>query len=196
MPAPNGWSQGLFASLTGFQNIDALLIGSRWAGVVTYSFPTYGSIWSTSQTTGYGATSGNREPWSAWFSPLSSSDRPFFVSALQKWSSVTNLQVVETADTTSSVGDIRAAYTAGNGATLSLQAWAYPPAASSFAGDIWFNALGTSATSVWRASGWIPLKMANRCFPFFISTLVVIRPRLYRRFFWHLMYVLRKAPPQ
>jgi hypothetical protein len=39
MPAPNGWSQGLFASLTGFQNIDALLIGSRWAGVVTYSFP-------------------------------------------------------------------------------------------------------------------------------------------------------------
>jgi serralysin len=149
MPAPNGWSQGLFASLTGFQNIDALLIGSRWAGVVTYSFPTYGSNWSTSPTTGYGATSGNGEPWNAWFSPLSSSDRPFFVSALHKWSSVTNLQVVETADTTSSVGDIRAAYTAGNGATLSLQAWAYPPAASSLAGDIWFNALGTSATSVW-----------------------------------------------
>ncbi|MBI5911136.1 MAG: M10 family metallopeptidase C-terminal domain-containing protein [Betaproteobacteria bacterium] len=135
--------------LTGSQTIDALLYVARWeSSTITYSFPGIGSIWSTSTSTGYGPSNGGKEPWSLSFSPLSSSDQIAFKGALQKWSNVANLQFSQVADTSSNVGDIRAAYTYQN-AHANDQSWAYLPADAASAGDIWFNVIGTSAANYW-----------------------------------------------
>lgn len=154
MPSPTNWSSVVSVSLTGSQTIDALLYGTRWASsTITYSFPGAGSLWSTDTTTGYGPITGDKEPWSASFQPLSSpgsgDDQIYFKGALQKWASVANLQFSEVADTSSNVGDIRAAYTSQSDPKTIFQAWAYTPSATSFAGDIWFNSTGTSATEYW-----------------------------------------------
>lgn len=151
MPSPTGWSSVARVALTGNPYVDGLISGYRWTGSVTYSFPGYDSYWSQASGTGYGPSPGNREPWSFYFSPLSSSDRPYFGAAIQKWAAVSNLQVVVVADAVNSVGDIRAAYTLGAGDHTAAAAWAYFPDFSSSAGDIWFNAAGTSATDVWTS---------------------------------------------
>ncbi len=149
MPSPTSWSSVVPVGLTGSQTIDALLYVARWeSSTITYSFPGIGSIWSTSTSTGYGPINGGKEPWSLSFSPLSSSDQIAFKGALQKWSNVANLQFSQVADTSSNVGDIRAAYTYQN-AHANDQAWAYLPADAASAGDIWFNVIGTSAANYW-----------------------------------------------
>src|SRR3989338_2668570 len=147
MPSPTFWSNTTYVSLTYSQNIDALLGGTRWASsTITYSFPGYGSSWSTSTTTGYGPSSGSGEPWSTSFDILSASDQIYFAAALQKWANFANLQFTQVADTSTNVGDIRAAYTP---LSSGMQAYAYYPANTSSAGDIWFNSNGTSATDYW-----------------------------------------------
>ena len=151
MPSPTSWSSVVPVGLTGSQTIDALLYVARWeSSTITYSFPGIGSIWSTSTTTGYGPSNGGKEPWSLSFSPLSTSDQIAFKGALQKWSNVANLQFSQVADTSSNVGDIRAAYTYQN-AHANDQSWAYLPANAASAGDIWFNVIGTSAANYWTA---------------------------------------------
>ena len=151
MPSPTSWSSTTYVSLSYIQEIDALLGGTRWASsTITYSFPGYGSMWSTSTTTGYGPSSGSGEPWSTSFAPLSTpgsgDDQIYFAAALQKWANVANLQFTQVADTSTNVGDIRAAYTPLSGG---FQAYAYLPGDSSVAGDVWFNSNGTSATDYW-----------------------------------------------
>lgn len=134
-------------SLTYSHNIDALLGGIRWSSsIITYSFPGYDSMWSTSTATGYGPSSGDGEPWSVYSDFLSTSDQIYFINALQKWADVANLQFTMVADTSTNVGDIRAAYTP---LASGVQAHAYYPSNSSSAGDMWFNTGGTSATLVW-----------------------------------------------
>src|SRR6185295_9333095 len=112
MPAPGSWSSTRSVSFSGSRNIDALVGGSRWSNAtVTYSFPTYGSRWGTSSSTGYGPKNGDGEPWSDSFDPLSSSDQSAFTAAAQSWASVANIRFSLVADTSTNVGDIRAAYT-------------------------------------------------------------------------------------
>jgi hypothetical protein len=149
MPSPTSSSSVVSVNLTGSQTIDALLYGARWeSSTITYSFPGVGSIWSTSTTTGYGPSTGGKEPWSSSFSPLSTSGQLAFMSALQKWSNVANLQFSQVADTSTIVGDIRAAYTYQNDHPND-QSWAYLPADAASAGDIWFNVIGASAGNSW-----------------------------------------------
>ena len=149
MPSPTSWSSTTYVSLTYSQNIDALLGGTRWtSSTITYSFPGYSSVWSTSTTTGYGASSGTQEPWSASFSSASTSDQIYFAAALQKWADVANLHFTQVVDTSTNVGDIRAAYSYQVSLSGS-QAWAYFPDNTSKSGDIWFNSSGASALNYW-----------------------------------------------
>ena len=157
MPSPVDWSSVVSVSLTGSQTIDALLAGAKWAGsTLTYSFPERGSLWSTDSTTGYGPRSEGKEPWSASFTPLSGpgagDDQVYFKGALQTWANVANLQFSQVADTSTIVGDIRAAYTYQN-EHANDQAWAYLPAEAPSAGDIWFNVIGSSAVDYWTPGG-------------------------------------------
>lgn len=147
MPAPTAPSSVSRVAAYGDNVVDPLLSGVRWASnTVTYSFAEYGSLFSTGD---YGAQSSGREPWHREFAPLSSSDRPYFLQALQKWSSVANINFVQVTDSASNVGDIRAAYTY-QFAHDDAAAWAYLPFQSASAGDIWFNARGSAGTDVWR----------------------------------------------
>ncbi len=157
MPSPTSWSSVVSVSLTGTQTIDALLSGTRWAGsTITYSFPGNGSSWSTNATTGYGPSNGGQEPWSASFTPLSTpgtgDDQIYFKGALQTWANVANLQFSQVPDTSTIIGDIRAAYTYQN-EHANDQAWAYLPAEAASAGDIWFNVIGSSAVDYWTPGG-------------------------------------------
>ena len=136
-------------SLTGLQEIDALLSGTRWANAaITYSFPGYGASWSTSTVTGYGPTNSGSEPWSLSFAPLSASDQTAFSLVLQQWGYPANLQFSQVADTPANVGDIRAAYSYQSD-MANAQAWATSPGSSSYAGDIWFNSISSSAANLW-----------------------------------------------
>lgn len=148
MSTPTSLGQVVPIRTTGYVTIDALLGPYEWSGPITYSFPGAGAYWSTNTLTGYGSSVSGQEPWNANFSPLSIYDQPFFISALSKWTSLTALSVTQVADSSTSAGDIRAAYTY-QAADSNAQAWAYFPATSSKSGDVWFNALGTSATELW-----------------------------------------------
>jgi serralysin len=146
MPSPNTGSPVANVVRSGNTLIDALLIGTRWAGAITYSFADANSVWSTDTYTGY--PSGASEPYFG-FSPLSSSDRSFFATAVQKWTAVANIPITMTFDSSAFVGDIRTAYTVGVGPTADAQAWAFPPASGPAAGDVWFNSDSTSGTQEW-----------------------------------------------
>ena len=126
---------------TGDLRIDALLGATRWAGTgsqaieLTFSFPNASSQWPTAAGE-YGAGD-------AWgplndFTSLSESDKSAVRAALQTWSSVANVQFVETADNASGQGILRFAWTASS---VNEQSAAYEPATSDKAGDVWLNAL-------------------------------------------------------
>ncbi|MEZ0272234.1 MAG: matrixin family metalloprotease [Methylophilaceae bacterium] len=147
MPTPTGSSTAVYSSIfTGDVDVDALIYGTQWAStIISYSFPTYSSVWSTDSTYGYGPASGNGEPWSPYYAPLSSSDQQAVVDILTSWSNASNLVFVQESDTSIEVGDLRFAYTD----TADAQAWAYLPSTAAWAGDVWFNTLGTSYEYEW-----------------------------------------------
>jgi serralysin len=149
-------------------SINALIFGTQWAsGVITFSFPPYGSIWSTDATSGYGPnTTDTREPWSSNFAPLSSDDIGAVRTALTSWANVANLHFNEVADTSTSVGDLRFAYsyTAAND---DAQAWSYYPLGYASgvgyanSGDVWFNSFSTSADSYWTPGSYAYLTVIH-----------------------------------
>ena len=151
MPNPSGWSATRSVPLSFNNAIDSLLGDARWSNAtVTYSFPDFGSSWSTNAFSGYGSSASDEPPWSASFAPLSNADKVSFRAAVSAWSGVANMQFSETRDSSSSVGDIRAAY--GYSADMAnAEAAAYRPSNTSVAGDIWFNAFANIASSTWSA---------------------------------------------
>ena len=149
MPSPISWSSSTYVSLTGALTIDALLGDTRWvSSTITYSFPWAGSTWSTDVITGYGPSDSGSEPWNISFAPLSSSNQVYFTAALQQWANVANLQFSQVADTSTNVGDIRAAFSYLS-SYANAQAWSTTPGNSSDAGDVWFNSIGSSAIDSW-----------------------------------------------
>ena len=154
MPSPTSSSSAVPMRMSGLRNIDALLGDTRWANTtLSYSFPEVGASWSTSVFGGYGPVSGDGEPWRSAFEPLSGpgagDDRASFVSALRQWANVADLTFVQVADTATSVGDIRAAYTAPEFQSTTTVAWAYYPGDAPAAGDVWFSLEHVSATDDW-----------------------------------------------
>jgi serralysin len=148
MATPTTCGQVSFASVSGTNEIDSLLAGTKWGGrtgfavEVTYSFPGYGASWSTDWSNGYGPSSGGGEPWSRAYAPLTASQQSAAQSALQKWASVAAITFALSPDNSSTVGDIRFAWTG----STSEQAHAYlPDPGAPNSGDIWLNA---------NASGW------------------------------------------
>jgi serralysin len=130
--------------LSDVRNIDALLLMSRWGGSIgsgatlTYSFPDADSTWSTSIATGYGSPSDqSQEPHNSEYHGLAPSGQAGVQAALAAWASVADISFVQVADNTSSAGDLRFAFTG----TMSSTTWAYAygPAATSYAGDVWLN---------------------------------------------------------
>lgn len=150
MPSPQSWSRVTQSSFSASSDVNALLSGAHWANSkIAYSFPEANSTWSTSHFLGYGPSFSNAEPWHTDYQPLLESDREHFKNALQKWANVANIDFTEIKETAHNVGDIRAAYT-GNDHSINAQAWAYLPANSASAGDIWFNNNGSSSSEYWE----------------------------------------------
>ncbi|HYG91056.1 MAG TPA: M10 family metallopeptidase C-terminal domain-containing protein [Azospirillum sp.] len=140
-------------------HIDALVYGSKWGGpagtgvTLTYSFPTYGSNWSTAAigSGGYGPNTGSGEPWGNRLSPLNTVQQSAFSQALQAWSSVANISFTQVADTSSAVGDIRVAFSTAVSSTSSGHAYLpYQPEGAG--GDIWLNPNTAAATSTQPSS--------------------------------------------
>jgi len=135
----------------GLNYIDSLLSGYKWgAGVgsattVTYSFP-YASASTASWASNY---SGSAEPNSA--SGLSAAQQASARFALASWAAVANVNFVAQADSATSVGDIRFAWTGASGDGDSI-AWAYyPNNYYADGGDVWLvrSAIGAEPASYW-----------------------------------------------
>jgi serralysin len=142
MPTPTSSGAVSFVSLSGRNDIDSLLWGTKWGGAtgtsasVTYSFPGFDSFWSTDPTSGYGENTGFGEPWGFFFEPLASAQQVAAQSALQKWANVAAINFVASQDSSSVVGDIRFAWTEN----ATGQAHAYGPFPNTpKGGDIWLN---------------------------------------------------------
>ena len=142
MPTPTTSGSCSTISMSGYPFVDALLYGTCWtSSTITYSFPNASSVWSTDPLSGYGPITGyDSEPWSPHYEALSASEANRFTSALQTWSNVANLNFVLVNDDTTTVGDIRVAYSYGDDA----QAWAYAPNNTPYGGDVWINSNSTS----------------------------------------------------
>lgn len=127
--------------VTGDLNVNALLGASQWANTggqpleLTYSFPDAKSVWSMA--------AGEYVPGEGWgpqigVTVLSDAAKSAVRAALAAWSTVANIDFVETADNASGHGTLRFAWTAS---LVNEQSIAYGPGTIDKAGDIWLNFL-------------------------------------------------------
>ena len=148
MPSPTGFSPVTRQdfSYLGFNNIRALLGGSKWGGVIgsgfslTYSFP-----WSVNESASWdlginGYTqndptnlNSSNEPYRAATDSLNIIQQDFVSSALSKWANVANIQFTLVDDNAVQVGDLRFTFTTA----VDEGGHAYFPNQSAIAGDIW-----------------------------------------------------------
>lgn len=146
MATPTSSGQVSSVADTSQTYINALLVGSKWGGAagtgltLTYSFPSYGSSWSTASVSsgGYGPSSGSGEPWGNNLTPLNTVQQSAFAQALQSWAAVANISFVQVDDTASQVGDIRVAFSATLSSDTSGHAY-YPYGQQGSGGDVWLN---------------------------------------------------------
>ena len=114
-----------------------LASGDKWGGALgagvtlTYSFP--GS--TAHHTTPYGEYQDAGE-WRA-YSSLSTGEKAAVKTALAAWSAVANIKFVEVAESSSTVGELRFAYT--NFDSAYEYAHAYLPSNDPAAGDVWLS---------------------------------------------------------
>ncbi len=140
MTSPNASAPVTAVDFSGDYRIDALLDEQdvyKWGGVlgtgvtITYSFPTSKTNWQVD----YGA--GDDEP-SALIA-FSAAQQKGFKAALQSWSDVANITFTQIPESSTNVGDIRAA----NSSVLSntdAAAWAYTPFPDDPpSGDVWVD---------------------------------------------------------
>ncbi|WP_262689763.1 M10 family metallopeptidase [Kordiimonas aestuarii] len=127
--------------ISGNDSLDSLLTLFRYQNVegaetthITFSIPDTGSSWSTDENGGYGAQSGDGEPWQD-ISYLTASEEALFRDALAQIESFAAVTFDEVTDAGNSAGTVRVAWTGieDEGAA----AWAYTPSGSVKAGDIW-----------------------------------------------------------
>ena len=133
MATPTTGTDATFVALTGNTSVDSLLYGTKWASpVLTYSFLTATSQYSSSAVTGYGGQ--GSETSSAQLSYFGAAAQAAARSALQKWANVARVTLSELPDSGNSAGDIRFGFTdVGNS-----QAHAYSPGVA-IGGDVWFS---------------------------------------------------------
>lgn len=142
-------------SLPGIRSIDALLSATRWATpgagplVLSYSFP-----YANGGNAFFAAGSDYSligEPQSSF--GLNAVQRQAVRDALAEWSSIANVQFVEVAESNTSAGVLRFAWT--NKSQGSAAAWAYEPN-DFFAsgGDVWLGA--RSSLGLAQDKDWLP----------------------------------------
>jgi serralysin len=155
MPTPTSSDPASAVPLSNDSEIDALLELVKWGGSLgsfanlTYSFP-----WATGGTASFAGYNG--APYSTLNEPatgggaLDPTQIAAVVSALQTWAHVANVTFSEVADTSSSVGDIRVAFTGTSELTINgTKAWGwggYPNAFWPSAGDIWISTQSSGAS--------------------------------------------------
>jgi serralysin len=163
MPTPTTSSPASSVPLSNDNIIDALLEQTKWGGAVgtgatlTYSFP-----WSTSGTATFAGYNG--QPYSTLNEPATGGMGLNFMqiaavqAALQTWANVANVTFSQVADTSTSVGDIRVAFTGvSQVTTVGSGAWGwadFPDALVPAAGDIWISTQSPGTTST-IASDWV-----------------------------------------
>jgi len=149
MPTPSGWTSTSPSLPSGQPRTDALLANAHWdTGVVRYSFPGITASWSEDPGNGYGSVGGEGEPWLAGYAGLGPDQQAAARAAFSAWDAVTALALVEVVDSARHVGDIRLAFVSEE-LGGSTQAYAFYPAETAWAGDVWFNAGGSSLTEPW-----------------------------------------------
>ena len=132
MPTPTQGGTISSVRTTGDERIDALIAGVKWGGAtgtgadLTYSFPGASPVFS------YGSF--HRD---AAYDGFEGHQRTAFTKALAAWAEVADLDFTQVADTATSVGDIRVAFSglvsSGYGAT----GYAYYPSSRPAGGDVW-----------------------------------------------------------
>ncbi len=141
MSTPYTGNDGIFSFMCADSRVNALLVGAKWQSpVLSYSFITPLSTFSTSDINGYGpSTNTAKEPWNPNRSSFSPTVEQAATSALAKWAAVANLTFTQAPDAMDICGDIRFGFTdVGN-----AQAAAYSPSLAA-GGDVWFNYLERS----------------------------------------------------
>jgi serralysin len=142
--------------------VGAVLGHEKWAGALgtgaslTYSFP-----WTTRSTAAFAGYNGQpysdlNEPGGAQVYGLNSTEQGAAKSALGAWAAVANLNFTELAETSTSVGDIRFAFTSVSEASATGgPAWGWATLPDSYqpaAGDIWISTIVAAGT----AADWAP----------------------------------------
>ena len=116
MSSPTTSSPTTSVGNTGTLTLDALLGGDKWGGAVgsgvtvTYSFP-FSSGSAVFSGPGGSSYSDLNEPHASEHYGFNTVQQAAATAALQAWANVANIKPVLVADTTTSVGDIRFAWT-------------------------------------------------------------------------------------
>jgi len=148
MTTPTTWSSWVETLSSGNNDVDSLFDGTQWASAtITYSFASASSVWSTDDSTGYGPSSGDGEPWNG-YAFLSAMEQAAVRTVLASWAAVSNLNFQEVTDSKTVAGDIRFGFSDTLGVN-EAQAWAYTPGDGAYGGDVWFQRQGTSYGSGW-----------------------------------------------
>jgi hypothetical protein len=138
------------ATYTGSVSLDALLSGEKWGSagagtgaIVTYSFP-----WTSNSTAIFSGPDGAAysvadEPNAAVHRGLSAIEQAAAASTLQRWANVANITPVLVAESDTSVGDVRIAWSSAVGdISTGEKAWgwaSYPHARYPSGGDVWIS---------------------------------------------------------
>ncbi|RFP14030.1 DUF4214 domain-containing protein [Duganella sp. BJB488] len=160
MTSPTKSSPASFVFDSGTLSVDALLSGYKWGGgvgtgaTVSYSFPfSFGS--AVFSGPGGGSYSDLDEPHASQHYGLDTVQQAAAQTALQAWANVANVKPVLVADTTTSVGDIRLAWTsASETASDGGAAWGWASFPSSIypsGGDVWIS---TDADGALSSNDW------------------------------------------
>ena len=145
---------------SGTNNIDALLVGEKWGGVIgTSTNLSYSFAWQSGLTAVFAGYNG--QPYSTLAENSATQHFGFnttqvssAVNALNTWASVANIAFSRVTETSSNVGDIRFAFTsATQKASDGNFAWGWGGYPNSFwpsAGDIWVS----TASSGYSNADW------------------------------------------
>ncbi|WP_279309659.1 M10 family metallopeptidase, partial [Pseudomonas koreensis] len=138
MPTPKTYSPTFTATLTGNALVDSLISGTFWLGSNwTPKGPTNLSYSFMAPVTSYFITNYSPDNEYNALYELTAGQKTAVTSALNAWSAVANLNFTLTTDTLFNVGDLRfGAYRLMDDKTA---AWAYFPADTPTAGDVWIG---------------------------------------------------------
>ncbi|MCU7263243.1 M10 family metallopeptidase C-terminal domain-containing protein, partial [Pseudomonas koreensis] len=138
MPTPSSYSFTFTSSMTGNKYVDSLIAGSYWLGSNWSPLgPTNLSYSFMAPNTSYFVTNYSPDNEYNALYELTSGQKSAITDALGNWSAVANLNFTLTSDDINNVGDLRfGGYRLMDDKTA---AWAYFPANSPVAGDVWIG---------------------------------------------------------